>query len=411
MLTLLHPEILAEVLRYSGGIQAFFINEDSVPTFVLKSLHQYLLTAKMNGGFKIYVVPLDVSGRRTMGLMTAFFEDDENPLTIWTTLLNEPATAGLVNALLHEELKIHMFDEHDRELLGYSAKVSMSPEVREVIESAVFYNTSEINAAQLYAAGADWFAKRSSQDDDQAISIILKNSLFSEDLVITDMISGRYDFHGGKGFAQARLVKEEPGLFQEIDIILLLQRVFRPEEIYHAPKRIYDGEEIADVLVITDDICLIVQAKDSPNTEKMLRNTLDRKRKKALKQLKEGAAQVSGAVGYLERVQPLKMMIDGRELEVDLADRNIISLIIVRELFDDSYEEYGQNLFKLLEQIGFPCIALDYPELYRYTWHCRNSREFVEAYFGVFEFARKNGRFPRLNFGMRRAEREGGAGL
>jgi hypothetical protein len=210
----------------------------------------------------------------------------------------------------------------------------------------------------------------------------------------------RYAFHGGKGFGHTTLVKTEPGQFQEIDIILLLQRIFSPSQIYHAPKRIYDKEEIADIIVINDDVCIIVQAKDSPNTEKMLRNSLERKQLKALKQLREGIGQASGAIGYLDRIQPLKMLIDDEELEIDLGERQILSLIVVRELFDNGFDEYSDLLFGLFDKINLPCIALDYAELHRYTSYCEDASEFIRSYFEVFDYALQNGIFARLRFGM-----------
>lgn len=127
MFTVFHPEIAQEALRYPGGIHGFRIPGEPTSFVIVKMLHQYLLTAKMNKGFKVYVVPLNVSEIVTVGLITAFFEDPESPLTVWTPLANEPATKGLVAALLSEELKVHLFDEHNRELLGYADGLLICP--------------------------------------------------------------------------------------------------------------------------------------------------------------------------------------------------------------------------------------------------------------------------------------------
>jgi hypothetical protein len=409
MFTVFHPEIAQEVLRYPKGIQGFRIQGEPKPFLIVKMPHQYLLTAKINGGFKVYVVPLDVSGVVTIGLMTAFFDDPDNPLTLWTPLANDPASKELVAALLAGELKIHLFDEHNRELLGYSAKAETPLKTKVLLEHSKFHDLSHEVANELSEAAQNWFGTRTSREDAEAISIEFGEPLFPEEMAIMDMRFDRYKFHGSKGFSHMSLVKTEPGQFQEIDIILLLQRIFRQDQIYYAPKRVYDKEEIADIIVITDDICLIIQAKDSPNTEKMLQNSLARKRLKAQKQLKDGITQASGAIGYLDKIQPFRMYIDDHEIELDLGKRQILSLIVVRELFQDDYAEYSKELFDLFGRINLPCIALDYPELHTYTSFCEDSEEFIRAYFEVFDFARANGQFPRLRFGMRDLHRGDGS--
>jgi hypothetical protein len=400
MFTMLYPEIAEDVLRLPGGVHGFRIEGQSVPFLIVKMLHQYLLTAKMNRGFKVYVVPLNVSGIVTVGLMTAFFDDPDNPLTIWTPLADEPASKEIVAALLGNNLRVYLFDEHNREFLGYSTSVEVPRKARELLEHTKLYALSHQTAHEFGAAAAGWFGTRTRREDAEAISINFDEPLYPESVDIMDMRHHHYAFHGSKGFGHTTLVKTEPGQFQEIDIILLLQRIFSPSQIYHAPKRVYDKEEIADIMVITDDVCIIVQAKDSPNTENMLRNSLERKRLKAVKQLKEGIGQAAGAIGYLDRIRPLKMLIDDGEIEIDLGKRQILSLIVVRELFDSNYDEYSRLLFGLFDKIDLPCVALDYAELHRYTSYCEDADEFVRAYFEVFDFARQNGVFPRLRFGM-----------
>ncbi|WP_215407518.1 hypothetical protein [Janthinobacterium sp. JC611] len=399
MFTILYPEIVDEVLSMPGGIHGFQMKDEPVPFFIVKMLHQYLLTAKMNSGFKVYVIPLKVSGMATVGLMTAFFDDPDNPLTIWTALADDRASKEIVAALLSGNLRVYLFDEHNREFLGYAASVEVPVKTRELLGGSGFYVLSHQIIHELTNDAATWFGIRSNLDDADAISINFDEPLYPDAVDVIDARRVNYAFHGAKGFGHTTLIKTEPGQFQEIDIILSLQRIFSPSQIYHAPKRVYDKEEIADIIVITDEVCIIIQAKDSPNTEKMLRNSLDRKRLKAIKQIKEGVSQASGAIGYLDKIQPLKMIIDDEEITIDLAKRSILSLVIVRELFNDSFEEYSKSLFELFDKINLPCVALDYAELNRYTSYCEDANEFVNAYFEVFNFALDNGIFPRLRFG------------
>lgn len=400
MFTVFYPEIAQEVLQYPIGIQGIYVPGESAPFVIVKMPHQYLLTAKMNKGFKVYVVPVNMSGVETVGLMTAFFEDPVSPLTVWTPLANEPASRRLVSALLAKDLKVYIFDEHNRELLGYVAETHVPLMAKMRLSHARFYNLTHQFANDLYEAAGTWFGGSTAHDDAEAISIEFREPLFPEQLAIMDMRHDQFEFHGSKGSSHTSLVKKEPGQFQEIDIIHLIQRIFKPDQIYHSPKRVYDNEEIADIIVITDEICLLIQAKDSPNTEKMLANSLQRKRSKSIKQVKEGVGQAEGAIGYLKRIQPFRMLIDNQEVEIDLRKRRILSLVVVRELFMDSYAEYSEILFDFYEKTELPCIALDYPELHNYTYYCDGSERFIGAYLQVFNFARKNGEFPRLRFGV-----------
>jgi hypothetical protein len=139
-----------------------------------------------------------------------------------------------------------------------------------------------------------WFGLRKEADDEAAIAIDFGDALFPEDLLIQDARPGAHAFHGNRGFSHTTLVREEPGSYQEHDIVHLLERIFRPEQIYLNPLRTTDREEIADIIVITDVRVLLIQAKDSPDTAQVLSNTIDRKRATVMKSLKKAIEVPSG---------------------------------------------------------------------------------------------------------------------
>lgn len=400
MLTMLVPAAIKEILRFPGGIHCVRLSGESIPRIILKLPTNFLLSMKVNRGFKIYVVPVEVSGSASVGLLCAFFDDADSPLTCWRLLDHSEDTLDLLHALSKREVLVHIFDEQNRELLGYSAEVDVPLISKVRLEHSGF---PEFDHKSLHLADEQatlWFGLRSAQDDADAIQVHFTESLFPEDLMVMDMRQDQYTFHGSKGFGFTSLEREDAGLYQEMDIINLLQRVFRPEQIYHAPKRFYDKEEIADVVVITDSTCLIVQAKDSPNTEQTQNRTLQRKKLASVHMLKGALKQISGAVKYIVRNRPFRMLVGDQEISIDLGKRQILSLAVVREMFIDTYTEYSQELFSLFDEINFPCIALDYAELHSYTSYCGDERRFLGAYFQVFNFARSNGSFPRLRFGV-----------
>ncbi|WP_429098124.1 hypothetical protein [Aeromonas veronii] len=401
ILSVSHPDIWGYAIRYPAGLSVIHIPEDSEPTLLVKLPHQFLLTARINKGFQVYVVPVEVEGGYTIGLISSFNDDNENPLVSLMCLEADSHSLDILHAFKSERITVRMVDEHDRELLGYKAKIEMPPESLARIESARLYVLSHDLEHEISEAANSWFGLRTTDDDAQAITIKFELSLYEEDRKFKDERPDLFKFHGSVGFAEVSLVKAEPGLFQELDIILLLQRIFRPEQIYHAPLRVTDNEEICDVLVMTDKFCIVVQAKDYPNTEKMLSNTFARKRSKAISQLKEGCKQVTGAIRYFRRVRPHQMKIDGKVIPIDLSGRDILNLVVIRERIDYDYEEYSSILMELHKRIDLPCLGIGYGELVELCTYCDGPIGLQNAYMDMFYDGLKTGLFKRMRFGYR----------
>jgi hypothetical protein len=212
-------------------------------------------------------------------------------------------------------------------------------------------------------------------------------------------IDTRPEYHlyrGSPQFSFSQLERQEPGTFQEQDIARLLKNLFSPEQIYMNPLRITDREEIADILVITESEVIVVQAKDSPNIERVLKNSLDRKKATTQNALRKAISQVSGAIGYLRSMSPLKMVVCRETPEIDISSRTVRALIVVKELFNDEYSGYTPRILKLWKEAQIPCIALDYAELQMYATHLSGEESFFQAFDRVFSHGVKTEQFPRL---------------
>jgi hypothetical protein len=307
MLSIEKPQLCEEILKFPSGIHCIHMAEETTSRVILKLPVGYLLPIKLHKYFKIYVIPVDISGEPSIGLMCAFFDDSDSPLICWRLLDPAHESTDLLYALSKNEILLHLFDDQNRELLGYRAKINMPLETKTRLEHSQFPNFTHDNFNSAHEQALKWFSIRTEKDDAQAIHIQLTEALFPEDLIVFDLRPKLNSFQGAKGYNFTVLEREDPGVYQEIDIINLLQRVFRPDQIYHAPKRHYDKEEIADVIVVTDKTCLIVQAKDSPNTEKTLQRTLQRKRLMSGHMLNDALKQISGAVKYVDRTRPLRI--------------------------------------------------------------------------------------------------------
>jgi hypothetical protein len=396
MLTVLHPEVLPLVEDLSIGLMPLSIPGGDRHVLIVKAVKEGILAAKVNQGFKIYVSPVSIMGTETIGLVSAFFDDEDEPLTIRTPLFDDEASRGLVDLLKHSNLDIYFFDEHNREWLGYACEIECPAATKERLSSAWLCRFDLNLARTALNEMPRWFGLRSKADDLSALNIKFVESIFPDDYLVMDIRPDHHSYKGGPNFSFSRLIREEPGVFNEQDIAHLLKKQFLPEQIYMNPLRTTDKEEIADIIVVTDSNMIVIQAKDSPNTETSLRRTINRKRLAAQKAISNAVDQVHGAIRYLKSTSLVKMIVGGGTLELDVKLRKMHSLIVVKELFNDEYSEYTPPILSMAKETEVPCVVLDYPELRDYVTGLDNEESFIRALDRVFSHGIETGQFPRL---------------
>ena len=396
MLTALHPEVIPFVHDISVGLVPFHFKDEKHPTLVVKAPKEAILASKLEQGFKIYIAPINIENHKTIGLISAFFDDDDEPLVLFTPLFKEPNTDLLINLLNYRFIDVYLFDENNREYLGYTANVECKPSTKNILKDSKLLTFNLSLARKSHDQMTMWFGLRSVEDDKSAITISFNESLVPEDIFIQDLVPQNHSYHGAKSFSFTELVRKEPGPYQERDIVQLLHRLYLPEQIYLNPLRITDKEEIVDILVATENNILLIQAKDSPNTEIIARNPIKRKKATTVKNLTKAVKQMKGALRYIDSNSPMKMIIDGKEYELEIGHRELRSLVIVKELFNDEYSVYSPIILSLVKSTNVPCIALDYSELNTYTSNLRDENSFIEAYDRVSTYGIQNGEFPRL---------------
>jgi len=396
MFSLLYPEAMFLVRDLSIGLMPIWLKDDPIPKIIVKASKETILAAKMCQGFSIYLVPYTVENIQSHGFIAAFFDDADEPLTVGGAIIKELGAEGFRKAFLSEIVDVHFFDELNREMLGYRARATISKEYSVVLAKEIFPSLSGLSQGVVLECISAWFGLRNARDDAKAIAIKFEEGLVPDNIAYIDATLESNAFHGGDGVTNTHLRREEPGKFQEIDIIHLLQRVFDSRDIYWSPLRIYDREEVADIIVSTDRSILIIQAKDSPNIERILQTPIERKRKKAVSSIEAAVRQARGAIGYLKKQSPMPVIINENEINIHWMGKNIYSLLIVKELFDDNYDAYTTPMLKLSKDTGIPCIALSYSELHQYTAHLRGDDAFFEAYTRVFTHGYETGMFPRL---------------
>uniref|UniRef100_A0A9E7ZWC5 NERD domain-containing protein n=1 Tax=Bosea sp. NBC_00436 TaxID=2969620 RepID=A0A9E7ZWC5_9HYPH len=400
MLTITHPELLGGLLKFPGGLFPIRIPGESALRLIIKCPKEWILAAKLNRGFRIYVAPLTAQGLNSCGMVSAFFDDADEPLTLWTALFDDEFTAELRELFSSDELIVHMFDEHNRELLGYSATNKDAARFGVGMGEMAFAPFSVELARDIHDKLPEWFGLRTSQDDDEAYTISFGEPLFPDDMYIQDVRPSANAYHGAKSPMHTMLEREDAGHFNELDIVHALQRIFQNDDIYLNPMRDDDGKEFVDVLVITPNTVFLVQAKDSPNTEKVLQRSLGRKMSTVVGHLKKAVDQMRGSISYARSCVPLKISTGDKDHQIDLGDRDLVGLIIVKELFNSEYSVYSPPVLGLFNETAVPCFVLDYPELHSYTVHLADEAAFISALNQVFSVGIERGEFPRLRFGL-----------
>lgn len=390
-LSIMRPDALREVAVLGRGL--WVVEGPDGPVLVVKTGKEFILAARERRELRLYLAPYESGDVTGLTLLTACFDDPCSPLMIKTPLLGgDPLTQALQS--FPDEFSICFFDEHNRELLSCSARARLD-ELREHV-GLVSPLKSEHWHPMMEQADI-WFSFTTPEDDVRAMTVKLLDDLFPSDFLITDFT--RQGFQGSTGFSNTQLERPEPGHLQELDIIYLLQRAYSAEQIIHGPLKIADGEELVDAVVLGSEVTILLQAKDSPNTAAILDTKLERKRKKAISQLKEGLSQLRGAVSTIRREgNPPLRLVSGAPLEIDLAARPLVGVVVVKELFIDSYDEYGSMILEFMDDVGIRALVFDYNEFEVMTRHCPSEQELLSAFWQISECALERRIYPRLRF-------------
>ncbi|WP_122454356.1 hypothetical protein [Pseudomonas viridiflava] len=396
MLSILHPEILSYVKKLPIGLMPIEIKADSIPKLIIKSSKELILTAKLRMGFSIYLIPYEIPGVKSIAFLAAFFDDAVHPLTTGGALIKELAGRELSKLFLSPQVDVHFFNELGWEMLAYRAEFKSTKRHRNILRSAVLPSLKGLNQSAILTEMTNWFSSTMEDDDREAIHVVFKEKLMPDDVFHIDMSDDNHRYHGAPLVSSTSLEREEPGSFQEKEIIALLHRVFPAEAIYLAPLRTYDREEMVDILIITDKVVLLIQAKDSPNIEKIVNHKISRKVSASHKALRAAAGQIKGAITYMRRSADLVVLVNDRELKFDLSGKTIFGLAIIKELFDNEYHDYTPPMIELFTKTGIPCIPLSYGEVHQYTSYIDNEKSFFEAFMTVFNHGLDSGTFPRL---------------
>ena len=372
-------EVLQTLVDFPGGLLPTHNVGSSRMILIAKTMKEIAATARLRKFFRFYLVPLRAGDVHTLGLISAFFDDHDEPLTIRTPLFDDELARELFRVLSSDSFDIYFFDEHNRKLIGFRAENPDATRFRFFANTIRFVpGTLEI-ARQFHDDMRSWFGARSTADDNAAFRINLLETLLPDNL-----------------YPQS----QTPGEFNERDIEMGLHRAFRGDQIYRNPGRANEGREFVDVLVATTKTVLLIQAKDSPITAATLSRTIDRKMATTAAHVKKAAAQLKGSINHLRSDGSIEIITDGQRCDVSMSGRQVFGLVIVKELFDPERPDCSRLVLSVFEETDIPCLLLDYREFQQLTFFRRTEESFVGTLQEIFSAAREHGLFPHSRFGL-----------
>jgi hypothetical protein len=397
LLSIEHPSLLPHLKQLGYGLLPVAMTANERFALVIKATKEAILTARLNNEIKVYLLG-DNSGRTShIGFITAFFDDHDEPI-----VLKSPQFSGdeflrdLGQLFCQEEFDLYFFDEHDRELLGVRAHNPEAKRFSLEISHATFPELSLPQVPIIMKRLENRFSIRDAADDEKAFTIKLGERLYPDDFLFIDGRDEAYRFNGAdESAAITSLERESPGQYQERDIAVIMGRIFHDECIYLNPIRDDTGKELTDVMVVTHDIMMFIQAKDSPNTEAALRRSIERERSAIRSHIEKAARQLRGALSYAQHNDNVMIRSIAGPITIPVEDRQLFGVVIVREMFDDDYPACSAPVLEVVRALEVPSVLLDYSGLHIIAQNVRSPVKLVNGLYNLLGVALDRGEFPK----------------
>lgn len=396
MLSILQPSILQHLKDFDYGLLPVQIISENRYILIIKATKETILTARIKNEFKLYLIH-DEGLKYHLGLISAFFDDHDEPIVLQSLLFEgDEMLTDVMSVFSQEEFEIYFFDEHNREFMGVKAINKEAKRFQEEMNKANFPTIDAFPFQTLLRKFQMLFSVRDSADDAKAYNIILGERLYPDDFIIMDTRAMQYGYNADPAtVVTTSLEREEPGAMQEHDIAIMLGRVFLDSDIYLNPYRVDTDRELTDIFVVNDHIMLFIQAKDSPNTEEILNRSIDRKRTTIRSHIKKATDQVQGALTYARDNSGVHIKYQGNDIRIPLNGRQLIGLVVVREMFDDDYAECSAPILKAVYHLDMPISLIDYAGLHVMSQNLSNGASFVNALYNMLDVALDNNEFPK----------------
>lgn len=101
----------------------------------------------------------------------------------------------------------------------------------------------------------------------------------------------------------------------------------------------------------------------------------------------------------MRRENPIKLKTtNGDLIPLNLGDKSVVGVIVVRELFNDSYAEYSELVLSAIMKYKIPIVFFDYPEFEMITRRRPSELSLLSLFEELFMDALKNRAYRRVRF-------------
>ena len=160
---------------------------------IVKATREIAATAQLRKPFCFYLVPLRAGDVHTHGSISAFFDDHDEPLVIYTPLFDEEESREILQVLSSDSFEMSLFDEHDRELIGFSAENPDATRFRSFTNTIQLVPFSLEKARQFHDDMMFWFGARSTADDNAALKIDLLETQLADNSYPQSQTPGEFN--------------------------------------------------------------------------------------------------------------------------------------------------------------------------------------------------------------------------
>lgn len=402
MLRLKYPSLYEHLLpKLEFGLHPVKLGDGEDYFLIVKCSKEIILTAELNNGFDIYSPLINCDSVKTTSLLSVFYDCDDDPLTIMTFITDDCAYDKNVfkEVFSQEIINIYFVSQSNIDILSFKSKIECSDSVFENLKSSNFMSDFHETIPILNNALCDYFHEKINEKDRVKISFI---EPVTQNFTAIFDCSKMAELHhvNDNGILTSTLRIDEPGESQEHEIAGFLNRVFDHSKIYMNPLKINDREEMSDLIVIGDDYIYFVQAKDSPNNESVIRNSIQRKKSTVKKHLKKAVKQMKGAIKHASLKDNLEFYVKETDDTLTKVSTNIgvlekRGIIVLKELFPEDMVDYTSLIIDMCNEMKEECIVFDFNDLSNCTVNIDNEVVFSEMFESSFKQACQDGEFPK----------------
>ena len=146
---------------------------------IVKATREIAATTQLRKPFCFYLVPLRAGDVHTHGSISAFFDEEES--------------REILQVLSSDSFEMSLFDEHDRELIGFSAENPNATRFRSFTNTIQLVPFSLEKARQFHDDMMFWFGTRSTADDNAALKIDLLETQLADNSYPQSQTPGEFN--------------------------------------------------------------------------------------------------------------------------------------------------------------------------------------------------------------------------